>query len=117
MQIAEAYTKIQYLIVVDSKSFKLAGILLKSYVDIIHSGVWRADVAPLYYFIDIYLVTFKDCFYTAIRQVAHPASDSMSSRYLLCILPEINSLHLASDKYMSASLFLGILPHLESLYC
>jgi hypothetical protein len=72
-------------------------------------------VAPLYYFVDIYLVTFKDCFYTTIQQVADPASDSMSSRYLLCILPEINSLHLASDKYMGASFFLGIITHLDSL--
>src|ERR671918_124071 len=34
--------------------------------------------------------------------------------YLFCILPEINSLHLASDKYMCASIFLGI-THLHSL--
>src|ERR671915_341803 len=64
-------------------------------------------MAPLDYIIDICLVAFKDCFYATIRQIAYPASDSMFSRYLFCVLSKINSLHLAFDEYLGAIFFLG----------
>lgn len=78
---------------------------MELYVDVFHLGLWRPDIAPLYYFVDVHFLTFKDSLHPPVGQVAHPASDLVPLGHLFCVLPKIDALDPAAYKDMGTGLF------------
>lgn len=98
----------QQNLIVNVKIKEFANIFFEFHLNILDMCFWRAGIAPFYYFIDVDIITFKDCFHASIVKVTYPTSNAVSYGQLLSILPKIDALNLATDKYMSSDFFLGI---------
>jgi len=58
-------------------------------------------MTPIQHFIHVFVVTFKDSFYTAVGNIAHSAGKVEIPGCLLCCRAEEYSLHSAANIYVN----------------